>query len=198
MAYIEFTGPMGSGKSTAARAALRQYPGFGQGRRSLMQPRAPLCVNRLGLPPEGPRMWLVVLLGLPRDLFVAVRFWLDTRSWKVSRQVPFYLAKSRALAASPRRWVVDHGLQKHIQGAYARRRLTVAEARHWKELFLQPPWGPERLVEMTPAYEQYVEQLRGSKRHMRRCSHNPESYARRYIELTETLNQPPQDRAPTS
>ena len=119
MPYHEFVGPPGSGKTTAALGLLTSDSTLTPGRRSIASKNAATQLNRFGLPAEGLSMWLRLIVGLPRDLTMATLFFRETDQLQRSLIMLVLLIKSRALAGSPRQWVVDQGLQQQILSALA-------------------------------------------------------------------------------
>ena len=73
MPYVEFVGPPGSGKTTAARALLAAEQELAAGRRTLVNFGGGLRVSHLGLP-SGLSNFVRLLLGVPRDLMLVICF----------------------------------------------------------------------------------------------------------------------------
>jgi hypothetical protein len=189
--YLEFTGPPASGKTSAATALLRDEPDLSPGRRSLQQDGIPTGLGRSGLPREGMAMWTRLLAGLPRDLALGLAFWRDTRSPYGAARMASLLIKSRAQARSPRRWVVDQGLQQHVLSALAEGLLSPQRARHWRDLCLREPWGPERTIALNASRQQLVSRVAGSAKHQGQCAGEAvAAYVDRYLRAAALIADP--------
>jgi|GEM_PF-3457394 len=189
MSYLEFTGPPGCGKTTAARKLLLDSPALAPGRRSLIFSKASLHVDRFGLPPEGWRVWVRLALSLPRDLVYSARFLCDTGSFRLSRTMLWLLLKSRILVASSNCWVVDQGLQQLILSAVASHQLDCGRARAWRDICSSPPWGPVKLITITLNRDDLILRVKESDKHMRQCGQlTPENYVDKNIQAYELLH----------
>lgn len=173
VSYLEFVGPPGSGKTTAALGLLSNDRTLAPGRRSIASKNASVRVNRFGLPAEGLSMWLRLVIGLPRDLAMAALFFRETAQLRRSLTMLVLLIKSRALAVSSQRWVVDQGLQQHILSALADQCLSQERALEWKRLCLGAPWGAERLIAIAASSDELIHRVKNSSKHMRQCAGKP-------------------------
>ncbi len=177
MSYLEFVSPPGSGKTTAALELLANDNTLAPGRRSITSKNTTVRVNRFGLPAEGLSMWLRLVIGLPHDLTMAALFLRETGQLGRSRIMLVLLIKSRALAASSQRWVIDQGLQQHILSALADQRLSRERALEWKRLCLDAPWKPEKLITIFVGSDELIHRVKNSPKHMRQCANkSPEKY----------------------
>lgn len=190
MSYLEFVGPPGSGKTTAALELLASDHTFAPGRRSITGKNVSVRLNRFGLPTEGLFMWLRLTIGLPHDLAMAALFFRETGQLRRSCIMLALLIKARALAASSQRWVIDQGLQQHILSALADQCLSQERALKWKRLCLGAPWQPERLVTLSVGSDELIQRVKNSAKHMQQCAGNlPEKYVEKNYLAFEILFQ---------
>jgi hypothetical protein len=205
MPYIEFTGPPASGKTSAAREMLKSNPLLAPGRRSLALMVQRHSVNRLGLPPEGVRIWANLAYVLPATLLLCLRYWRHTGQFNQAKTMMILLLKSRALAGSSNHWVVDQGLQQHISSAVANRLLSPHHAMYWRKLCLEDPWRPQQLIELTASADELIRRVKGSVKHTRQCAaETPEEYVARHVgafpnqEVRSAATQPGMPGVPSS
>lgn len=188
MSYLEYVGPPGSGKTTAALKLLASDHTLAPGRRSISGKNASVRVNRFGLPVEGLSMWLRLAIGLPQDLAMAILFFRETAQLRRSCTMWVLLIKARALVASSQRWVVDQGLQQHILSALADQCLSQERALKWKQRCLGAPWGPERLITLAVSSDELIQRVKNSAKHRRQCAGNlPEKYVEKNYLAFEIL-----------
>ncbi len=190
MPYLEFVGPPGSGKTTAALGLLTSDSTLAPGRRSIASKNAVTQLNRFGLPAEGLSMWLRLIVGLPRDFAMATLFFRETNQLRRSLTMLMLLIKSRALAKSPRQWVVDQGLQQQILSALADQCFSEERALGWKRRCLVMPWKPEKLITIAVSSDVLIRRVKNSSKHMQQCADKlPEKYVRENCLAFEILFQ---------
>ena len=189
MAYVEYVGPPGCGKTTAARQMLEAHPRLRPGRRSMLFRSDAPSPLRFGLPKGEGFLWLRLLVGLPRDLAMAARFCWDCRRLpspqraKAAAILAWLLAKSRMLARSHHTWVVDQGLQQHVLSQIARKALDPRRAQAWKRRCLSAPWAPAQSIYMHVDAPRLAQTASQSPKHRRqRGDLPPAAYAQMHVD----------------
>lgn len=191
MPYIEYVGPPGSGKTTAAKLRL-VTEGGGCGRKSLAVDTQRICVNILGFPP-GYMLTVKLIMGAPRDLCLALRFALDLRAnWHIrfwrGLIMAYLLAKSRLLTGGKIIWVVDQGLHQHILSCRANGWLGMKEAISWRERCTDKRYAPSLLIKVVIPLNDTCSRLKQSTKHLKQIgSSRVLDYAKEYLMAFEEL-----------
>jgi len=194
MPYIEFSAPPASGKTTQARRMIEADPNLHPGRRSLGSFKGRAQVNRIGLPPDGVQMWLRLLVGLPQDMGMMLRFLRQSQGplrkrLRRARSLLQLLIKSRALAASPRTWVVDQGLQQWVLSCLVQGLLDEVQARSWKKKLLCDALACCQLHMPHASLEELSQRLARSKKHIKQAEKwGKDDYLSNQILSFEKLN----------
>lgn len=167
MSYIEFVGPPGSGKTTAARKILSEKPNLLPGRRTLQLSNSGREISRLGLPKGEPTVWLHVAIHMPGNLLLVLKFMRDTGCIRSTRKFAYLVLKAQALASSKRSWVVDQCLHQHLLTALANNRIKIDDAKIWLKRISLASFAPALLIPVTVPKERLRSQIEGSEKHRR-------------------------------
>lgn len=162
MPYIELWGPPGSGKTTKARAMLCKNANLHPGRRSLRMP-GKKSIHGIFVPGISRSR---LLLGVPSDLFIAIRIILDLHDIRKLPRTTQLLSQARALHLSSEWWVLDQGLMQYIFSLFVKNLITLPIARKWKRRLYYGPYSAAQVIPVQTTLPKLERQIMGSPKHV--------------------------------